>query len=1464
MLLLLKQLLTLSINRSLKRSLNQSLNRLTWLLFAALLSCLCLLVTAKSAFGLAVQAKFSHVNVKHGLSQNTVTAMAQSAKGYLWLGTQDGLNRFDGYDVTVFRHDKAQAHSLSNHIIRSLYLDSGDRLWVGTKAGLHYYEANLSQFHLIEASQGLDIVSILEIDAHTLLLGSRQQGLFYVNLSRNHLAAIPLQGTAATDFQRTRLYAMAQAPNGAVWLGTINGLFILHHNHKINQIRWPDTGIPDPLKINDILFINDANAFIATDYGLYRVDLSGKVQQGFIHDRHRQDSLPHNMVNSLVKTQSGDIWLGTRGGLSRLHPQTGHFQTFEHQRDYATSLSDNDVLSLLVDKHNNLWVGTFNAGVNTLALTNLNFGLRYATTDKLDCLSNNQLYNVLLSSDNALWLAADNSGVHKVQWPDGPCTWYRATFDSTKSEHSQPLISSNAISAHALFEDAQQHIWFGTHNSAINRLQLTPNKVIYAYPEPNTTGLSSSSVRSIVTDSEHNLWLATDGGGLNYYQADTQTFHHVGAHVTDTPSNTNARLTQQNKEMNKADSLAMAQVSSQYLFDLAIDEQALWIATETAGLDRLDLSTYRVQNFGQNTQRPTGTPMHIWALQDDKQGHLWLGTQGEGLIKFNKQDFSTEAFTTADGLANDSIYALEQDNEGMLWLASNKGISKFNPFNHTVENYQVADGLQGNEFNVGSYYSKEQDLLFFVGSNGFNAFKPGDIKPDPNAPNMVINHFLLFNQPAPALFDRQHAHITLKQAQNLIGFEFAGIHYGDPSRHEYQYQLEGFDANWRTTSNQRRFATYTNLDAGDYRFKVKASNHHGVWSAPKIVTLTVLPPLWLTWWAKIGYVLISMILIFGLYRYRTASLRERNTQLEQGVAQRTLAIMAQKQEIEQLLANKTREFDDISHEFRTPLAVILGRVENRLTHNQTQGDQEAFTAIETVAKRLATMVDDVIDMGRTLNTAQGTDTSCLCLSHLCHDVANNMKEYAKIKKQHLYTDITPNLSIDCLPKAIEKMLNNLLSNAIKYTQEKGHIHLSLSPLKSHYLQLIIQDNGPGIAKQYQEKIFERFYRIADSAHQPGSGIGLALVQDVVKAHQGEIMLESDLGQGSCFHIYLPLSASNIKTNQRQVMLHPHKQHPEKLTPSPIEEANNPEIANRIRANEQHNVTPEPYTDYWHSLSALDPEQDNTALDTPDPVTKLSKNNPYLLVVEDNLELRALLIEQLSPHYRIIRAKNGRQGLQLAEQEVPHLVLSDINMPYMNGYQLVSQLKQRSATSHIPVILLTAKSDVQSRIQGFEHQADGYLAKPYLLAELMAVIDAQLNNRQRLQLYFQQQDPSAVLSPAKGVDPHSLKAIDKCQAFIEQHYRDSGLSVQDLANAAHLSERQLSRKFQAILEISPLEFITEYRLAKAREMLRQGHQINQVALEVGFNSANYFSRQYKKKYGVTPSQDKAVLNEERFE
>ncbi|MCV2883316.1 ATP-binding protein [Aestuariibacter sp. AA17] len=1355
---------------------------------------------------------FSRVSVANGLSQNTINAVMQDKQGYLWIGTNDGLNRFNGYDIEQFHHQPKQPDSLASNTIHALYVDHDNMVWIGTQTGLSYYDFHTQQIHTLLETRQYNVVSLAQWTQQTVLVTTRMQGLYLLNLRDKTLVPfLSTQGNSPTqplsDIRRVRKDAI-----GNIWLATSKGLFKLNeHTRSLNRVFYT---VHDSLSniINDIAYVGDDKLLIGTANGLYLLSRSGKIIKTYFHRNGDPYSLPSNTVNALQLDSTGRLWIGTSRGLSQLDLQTETFTTFTHSNSAPNSLSSDDVTTVFEDDNDNLWIGTSNEGVNTLSLNSLAFGLRYATPAMSHCLSNNQLYNVLVASTDTLWIAAYGAGLHAISMNSHNCKQFTHDPDDSSS------ISSHLIAPTSLYEDSQGYIWFGTVRDALNRLDPTTGKTQRFYPDPNgiqqTGAISTSATRAMVETQDGKFWLATDGAGLSFYDPDTALF----TNYLHTPNDTNS-------------------VSSQYVLDLALDSEYLWIATETAGLDRLHLASLQFENFGTRSRGNKGTPNKIFSIKDDNNGVLWMGTKGEGLVKFNKATYAVTTFTTADGLPNNTVYAVEIDKRGDLWLATNRGLARFNPNTLEVERYAEEDGLQANEFNVGSDYSSHSDTLYFVGSHGFNAFSPKDIQPNTVKPDIVVEEFLLFNQPAPSLYHRQSNAITLQHAQNVIGFEFAAMDFNAPDKLQYHYMMHGFDDDWRTTTAKHRFATYTNLDAGEYQFKVKASNRHGVWSDEQTIHITVHPPLWLTWWAITLYAVVIITLGYGWYALRIRSLRARNVQLEQSVAQRTQEVVEQKFQVEQLLKDKTKEFDNISHEFRTPLAVILGRARDRLNKSQTDRDKVAFEAIESVAKRLAIMVDDVIEMGRAVGGVQAAEKSTICFSHLCKDICENLNEYAKLKKQTLSTQITSGMYLHCLPKAIEKMLTNLINNAIKYTPENGQIAVSLSQISPRQCQLTVTDNGPGIHPSHHAKIFERFYRVDDMAEQPGSGIGLSLVSDVVKAHNGTVDVKSEQGKGTCFTVTFPIACGFTPIHQ-----------PDTVSPQASDTAHPSLLGEDAQADQLSSQRPT-------RLPSMDNPASSTARDLP---ANSSSDKPTLLLVEDNAELQALLFEQLSPYYQVSTADNGLIGMKQAQLEVPAIIVSDINMPHMDGFQLLDSIKNHSATSHIPVILLTAKSDAASRIQGFHYQADGYIAKPYHLEELLAVIAASLNHQQRVRSHYQAL-PSAASSELseqhESADIYSVKAIENCRNALEKRYQDPEFGVQDLVEAAHLSERQLARKFQAILGISPSEFINEHRLAKGKALLQQGHRVNQVADDVGFGSANYFARQYKKKYGITPSQEK---------
>ena len=1347
-----------------------------------------MLLSTNCTWAIEIQPQFNHLTRTDGLSHPWVNAITQDQQGYLWFATDDGLNRYDGYELKVYRHQSKNAASIDDSTIISLLVDHRGRLWVGTLQGLNRYIPASDSFahYSFDNHQAIRVFSLYEDSDHNILVGSNGAGIFAVDEQRQTLKKFSL--TNHDFLKQKKIKIMLEYHSNLLLIGTDDGLFILNQQtSEVSEHRFGYVGGKTRFS-NDItsLYVHEnenEKVFVGSLDGLHIFDVNTKQFSTLVKSNLDDESIADNAIESLYGIDNNKIWVATQGGINILDAGTQRSRRIRHIKNEAHSLSSNNVSTLFRDDTGIIWIGTKDAGVNRYDPKTQAFGLTKLSSGINSCSLNDRHHNILKSRSGNLWLDVYKQGIYRINITTGSCQSY--------SNITQALQRHNdSISPGSLFEDSRGAIWLGTANGDIYRLNKG-GKVFKRFLGKNEETLTPGALRQIVEDPQGNLWMAFDNGGVRFLNHKTEQYKQFIVDATNSNS-----------------------ISSNYVFTLALGKDVLWIGSETGGVDRYDINSKTFRHYGHQSGHPNGFRNGVYSLLNDPLGYLWAGTMSMGLARIDKKTHEIRYFTSDHGLPNNTIYKVLMDNQGVLWLATNNGLARFDPQTNISTNFYASDGLQGNDFNTGGFFDRQNNQLIFVGDKGINMFNPLDILPDQSKARTVITDFLLSNQHKGELLntgDDNQQHITLNYRQNIFSFAFAGLHFADPERQQYRFKMQGFDNEWRKTDDRHRIATYTNLDPGHYKFRVKASNHQGVWGDETSVTLSITPPLWLTWWAKLLYVLLTLMLLAGLYCYRTRAMRMRTKLLESTVASRTQELSKEKQRVEALLAHKAKEFENISHEFRTPLAIIIGRAEQQLKEPLSAEQKNAFALIGNIGQRLALTVDNVIEMARFQQTEPAEHFQLISISTLVSELCQQMAAYARLKQQTFSTDITQDIFQYCQPKAIEKLVNNLVSNAIKYTQEGGDIVVGLSTVGSAEYQFFVKDNGIGIPTAEQAQIFERFYRCpkGNNLSVSGTGIGLSLVQDVVELHHGKIELMSEPDQGSCFTITLPRNV--------------HRQDP---------------------------------SDYLINARHIDIMMAEKAIEENNRLSKTLAHGslPMLLLVEDNADMRRLLQEQLKNHYHIVSAKNGVEGLKLALDTVPEVIVSDINMPLMDGYELLNKVKNHPATSHIPMILLTAKSDAQSRVTGFKYKADGYIGKPYSLDELMALLEAQRHNRHRVREYVIKVMANKQSVDETGLDEYSNEVINKCMAHVRQHYQNAALSMQDLIDVACLSERQLQRKFQETMAMSPSEFINDYRLQCAQPLIRQSVKVSDVAFRVGFSSANYFSRQYKKKYGISPSQD----------
>jgi signal transduction histidine kinase/DNA-binding response OmpR family regulator/streptogramin lyase len=934
------------------------------------------------------------------------------------------------------------------------------------------------------------------------------------------------------------------------------------------------------------------------------------------------------------------------------------------------------------------------------------------------------------------------------------------------SENDPTTLSDDKISV--LYEDSFGILWIGTVAGGLNRYDDSNAQFISYKNDPDdSTTLSHNRVYTIVEDKTGTIWIGTFGGGLNKFKRDTEDFIH-------------------------------------YLSDPE---------------NRFSLSNNK-----------------IYSILEDQSGYFWIGTVGGGLNKFDRGKDIFHHYRETDGLANDVIYGILEDDHRNLWLSTNKGLSKFNINQESFKNFDWRDGLQHDEFNQGAAFKNKSGEMFFGGINGFNIFHPDSIRDYTETPEIAITDFLLLNKPVSIGFDTLWSRTILEKSiseteiielnydDNVFSIEFAALDFRNPEKNKYAYIMEGFNEEWTYTNADRRFATYTNLDPGEYVFRIKGSNADGIWNEKGAsLKLIIHPPWWATWWAYVAYLLVFISVFISSTRFYLNRQRlKHQLMLEHDHAEK----------LEEMDHMKSRFFANISHEFRTPLTLILGPAENIVKRISSDPVKEA-DLITRNSKRLLQLVNQLLDLSKLdagkleLKTSAGNIVSFVRGISLSFESLSESKDIIlKIKSNREFIEVYFDR------EKMIKVLTNLLSNAFKFSPEGEKVLITIEEKENNSVEIKIRNTGIGIPMKELPKLFNRFYQVDSSQTKEyeGSGIGLALTKELIELHHGTITVESkerDSGSKDFawtqFTINLPLGIMHLKNNE---IVQP------KIDRPASETEDEKLLEHEISLEEEDYLSKKTFTE----SKVLHNE------------TKLT-----ILVVEDNYDMRGYIKESLSENYLIEEAINGEQGVRIAMKIIPDLIISDLMMPKMDGVELTRVLKNDEITSHIPIIMLTAKSGQESRIEGLQTGADDYLTKPFDLKELQIRVDNLINIRKKLQEKFSKGEFLTRKPIAKKLKSIDEKFLAKVIEIIEKHLSEEEFSIEDFSKEVGMSRHHLHKKLKAIVGKSPSQYVRSVRLHRAKELIEEGNgNISEIAYNVGFSSPAYFSRCFKKEFGYSPS------------
>lgn len=843
-----------------------------------------------------------------------------------------------------------------------------------------------------------------------------------------------------------------------------------------------------------------------------------------------------------------------------------------------------------------------------------------------------------------------------------------------------------------------------------------------------------------------------------------------------------------------------------------VDKDVMWIMASNANVDfgtwelvSLHLKSKQIRRFPLRPDNAEPSSSLLMMINDpSNKKYLWIGTTGNGLIRFDKTTGQSHAFTTDDGLPNSTIYAIAPDDQNNLWLSSNKGITRFNPVTHAIRNFDIADGLISNEFNRWHCFKLPDGRIAFGGITGYTIFNPVDIKDDDFHPRVLLSNLLINNKALPDSSSLTGGSLNaldklvLPYDQNFLGFEFASDEYNSPQKITYRYRLTNFDNDW-VYINKDRFANYTKLPPGNYTLEINAANISGIWSNKiKTLQIVITPPWWQTWWAYSIYILIAAGLIISFFYYRLRRIR---------LAQEMILQQKQTEQLKAVDEMKSRFFSNITHEFRTPLSLIISPVEK--LQNETKDEQvhKTLSIVQSNAKRLLQLINQLLDLSKLeagnmqLNFSRGR------LNEFILEMVNLFLPVAE--RQQIELTCQCKLSEEYLFEAdkLKTILFNLLSNAFKFTSARGKIIVTATEEEDKKIKLSISDTGVGIAADKLPFIFDRFFQVDDSRTRlhEGTGIGLALVKELAELMNGTVTAESRPNAGTTITLVFPAeNAGNSNAPRWQKEIE--------------RDINSISGKKSIHTNGRKKETPE-------------------------------TNLPLLLLVEDNEELLDFLCESFERNFRVLTAKNGLSGFQLAKEELPDLVISDVMMPEMDGYTLCSKLKMDTVTSHIAVILLTAKTSYESRLSGLQLGADDYISKPFHFDELETRIRNLLDHqeKQRINYRAQLQREDSFAQTNETENPF-LKNI---YTIVEDMIDDPQLGASKLAEKNAMSLRTLNRKLNAMIGLTAGDLIKQYRLQKSLTLLKSGSNVSGAAYRVGFETPAYFSQCFKEQYGVSP-------------
>lgn len=1441
------------------------------------------------------EIRFRHLGVENGLSHSLVSAIVEDTLGFLWFGTQDGLNRYDGYSFKTYYKGKTN-RSPSDSWISRLYIDKSNQLWIQyTGEGIERFDPQTETFHAYVPDPDVggtissnssptgvsSVVSMFFEDSENKLWIGTDLGLNLFDrekdsfthfrsdpgnsstLSSDRISAIfecgegyiwvgtsdglnrldkstgevkRFTSSASSDFHLSSSFIHTGfcAKDGSIWVGTQKGLdIILNPNESQSKvIHLVDKPLnPNYLStVNNIMMTPKGEMLVASIQGLYRIRKKGDSYEEYLYPKTRGISIFQILVDSKGYTwlSSNDSW---ETPLFRLSPDCSSIEAFEANRSDPYLYGGGEVLSIIESRTGLVWIGTEKFGLYRVDLN----ARQFRTIDNFEgrglYITNPEVYSIYEDDQRHLYVGTKTE-LNRINLKDGTTEGFNNKPGLKRDltfEYSNELP---ATLVGVLEPTDDGRIWMGSFDYKVSLYDPLRKRFLnFHLNEGDSTYFPLWSIRSICVCRNGETYFGGTARGLCKLREDGLSFDLFPVVPTGGSTGTN------NEHI-------------QYIYEDS--DGILWLGTLSSGLNRYDPLTGKFSHFVNDPDNPNSISNNRikCILEPEIHGEdiLWIGTNNGGLNRFDKHNGTFTAYTMEEGLPSNTIHGILEDKVGDLWLSTNKGLAQFDPLTEEFSLYSAEDGLVGTEFNEGAFFKNKEGIMYFGGTNGLNYFDPEEISETPNYNAPVI--FTGFNisgnivLPLDTINGRVvleqsisiTKEITLTHRERFISFEFASMDMAAAGKIRYRYMLEGFEDSWNEVDASQRYISYTNIPSGSYTLKLMGTNSDGTQfrEATEII-LNILPPFWQTGFFKLLIAFFIILVFLSILQIRTNVLKNQKKNLEREVEERTHdlkeanRLLADRSEEIQGMAERLHEsdqmklkfFTNISHEFRTPLTLILGPTEKLLNQEDYSDVPDVKQELEMIyrnERRLFKLINQLLEVRR-------VETGNLQLAVTEDDLLGYLENihllfmpYAE-KKSIDFSFKTQEEQVRVFFDAdkMEKIFYNLLSNAFKYTPVGGKIVFSVERVKENgnWVKIIVEDNGPGINKEHVPFIFDRFYQVSNK-HQSArisSGIGLSLSRDLVLKHYGLIEVKSEIGHGTRIEVLIP---ENQKVYKKEEIL----------------------------------IEPESDLNMEYISSMLETYEYTSGAATDRPL--VGEDLFRILLVEDNLDLQKFLYNEMSTIYNVMLAQNGDEGLLVASKNLPDLIISDIMMPVMDGLEFCKRIKGDEATSHIPVILLTAKSGVESELSGFESGADDYITKPFSPEVLKLKIRNILEARKQLSDKFSKSD---------SYIPENIKISQIDQGFLEKFVKmvednidDPELSGDRLACELGMSKGNLYKKLKTLTGMTVNIYVRTIRLKIAARLLKQGtYNISEVAYSVGFNNPKYFSTCFSEMFKVSPKQ-----------